>query len=230
MSTTTKDEVFQSNGQDWKVFVAEPDTPKGAVIVIHEIWGLNDDIRRITNDFAEAGYVAFAPDLYSNDEGVQELSPEVFQRVFGEPFSSNTTTALHDLKQWIESKGWKSEQIVAVGFCFGGTYAVRYLLELDEIAGAVSFYGQAPDADVANDLSKPILSFYGDDDHGFDEMRDQMINYGKQGLPIEVKTYQNAAHSFMNKHREGSYKPEAAADAWQRTLSFIQKVTTQDAD
>ncbi len=214
--------TFQSAGQDWRAFVAAPEKPKGAIIVIHEIWGLNDDIRRITRDFAEAGYLAVAPDLYSQDDPVEEVNEEVFVRVFSDPFRKSALGALHDLRAWVIEQGWTAEQIAMTGFCFGGTYTLQYLLAYDDIAGGISFYGQTPDEDSIRRLNKPLLAFYGQDDGFLTPHRERMLEYAqKLELPIDVETYANAEHSFMNQHRDGSYRPESAADAWQKTMAFL---------
>lgn len=224
MAIKLQHETFKSAGQDWQVFTAAPKKAKGVIIVIHEIWGLNDDIRRIAREFAEAGYLAVAPDLYSQEDPVEELSEDIYVKVFNDPFRKRALSALHDLKIWIEDKGWEDGQIAITGFCFGGTYALGYLLEYGDLAGAISFYGQTPDEAAIKKLRKPLLALIGEDDDFLQPHRERMIKFTDElSLPIEVKTYPNAGHSFMNKYRDGTYRDEAATKAWQETLNFLEK-------
>ena len=218
---TKNEQRFQSGGQNWLAFNAKPENPKGALIMIHEIWGLNDDIRRIAADFTEAGYQVVAPDLYSQEDPVEQIDDGVFARVFGEPFRSTALTALHDLKAWLNQQGWDDDQIAITGFCFGGTYALLYLLKYGDLAGAISFYGQSPES--INNLDKPILAFFGNDDDFLVPHRQKMQQFAKDSKLVDVQTYDGAGHSFMNKYREGSFRPAAATDATKRTLDFLAK-------
>ncbi|PJE65322.1 hypothetical protein COU91_02275 [Candidatus Saccharibacteria bacterium CG10_big_fil_rev_8_21_14_0_10_47_8] len=222
-----KETTFTSAGKDYKLFMAKPGHPKAAVIVIHEIWGLNNDIKRIASQFAEAGFLAVAPDLYSQHSPVRVVMDAVFARVFGSTFKEHVLLALRDLVDFIHKDyGIQPGKIGITGFCFGGTYTYLYTTRYHDIGAAVPFYGQNPPLDEVKKINTPILAFYGKNDKFLMPKVPALVKaFTKAKTKFTHIEYEDVGHSFMNKKLPGTYKPKAARDAWRRSLGFLQQNT-----
>ena len=230
------DITFEADGKTLPAALALPegDQRSPGVLVIHEILGLNDDIRRITRRFAASGYAALAPDLF-HGLGPQPIcvarTVAQFRRGGGRALRS-----LLDAKRHLGSLPDVDEERIGVaGFCMGGGFALL-LGRRSNVGAAAAFYGEVPER--AADLRGvcPVVAGYGG--------RDRM--YGKKGhllerhlsflgVPHDVKTYPNAGHSYMSElggwrgwigrrlplraeHHEG-----AAEDSWRRMLEFFEQ-------
>lgn len=206
-------------------YLAVPDNPLGmGVIVIQEWWGLVPHIKDIAERFAEAGFTALAPDLY---QGETTTSPDEAQRRF---MALNIEETANELESAIDCLG-KHPSIVhkklgVVGFCLGGQLALMAATVSDQIGAVVDFYGIHPN--VHPDFSKltaPVLGLFGEQDDFVPLTAVQQLEaqIQKAGGTIESHTYSNAGHAFFNDTRPEAYNPTAAADAWNRTLAFLQQ-------
>jgi carboxymethylenebutenolidase len=208
-----------------EAFVAWPagKSPVSAIVVIHEWWGLNGQIRDVARRLTQQGYVAIVPDLYhgqvaTDPETAHELSRGVDESV-----------ALADMDAavaWLRSQPRiGTRRIGIVGFCMGGGLAQRMAIHSREIAAAVMFYG-SPETDPAKlaALSAPLQAHFGAEDKGITADKVEALKAGlaKAGKPVEVYVYAGAGHAFMNDSRP-SYHADAARQAWARTLAFFQK-------
>lgn len=192
-----------------------------AVIVIHEFWGLVDHIKDIARRLANEGYTALAVDLFN---GKSASKPEEAMKIRQE-FSEEKV--LGDLKgaiAYLKTLSYVNpKRIGSVGFCMGGWLSLSLACHSKELAGAVVFYGRIPaQIDLVKDLFCPILGNYGGADPGITEadinrLKAALTNYGKK---FDIKIYPRAPHAFFNDTRE-SYRPDAAKDAWNRTLTFF---------
>ena len=205
-----------------------------AVIVIHEIFGLNDDIRRITGRFADLGYVALAPDLF--DTGGPRLlcvarTIMALQRGDGAGFAD-----LDAARAWLGARPEvDASRIGAVGFCMGGGYALLYAVRAPLGVTAV-FYGDVPKtADGLRGVC-PVLGGYGGRDRLFAKQGARLeALLSELGVPHDVRIYPDAGHSYMSPHTgvmatigawspmAAGYDPAAAADSWARIESFFKQ-------
>jgi len=232
----TTDLTFPSaSGRPMRAALALP--PAGprrpAVIVIHEIFGLNDDIRRMTGRFADLGYVALAPDLYDTG-GARPLciarTMLALRRREGPAFA-----ALEAARRWL---GERSEVDAArtgvAGFCMGGGFALLYAVRAPLGAAAV-FYGEVPK--TAEELGGvcPVVAGYGARDRFFAGQGRRLEEHLKQlGVPHDVRIYLGAGHSYMSRHTGllatlGAWGPMAVgfdaaaeADSWARVEAFFR--------
>jgi carboxymethylenebutenolidase len=195
-----------------------------AVVVIQEWWGLVPHIEDVVERFAAEGFLALAPDLY---HGKTTKSPDEAQKMLME---LDVDRALSEIiaagAYLLEHPDCTSKQYGVVGFCMGGGLAQHAAVNDPNVGAAVSFYGGFKK--VVTDWEKleaPLLLIYGEDDKGVpaDKGRELGAKLQTMGKNVEVVTYPNAQHAFFNDDRPEVYNPEAAADAWKRTLELFRR-------
>ena len=215
---------------------ARRNTKRAAVIAIHDIFGLTDDIRRIASRLADAGYPAVVPDLYDNGS----MKPLCVTKTLlaHETGKGLAFEQLEAVRQWLLIEPELDVQQVGVmGFCMGGRFALLYGAQAP-LAVVAPFYGMVPPKAEGLQGICPVVGGWGEKDmimgkHG------KLLNKHLDQLGVEhdVKSYPDAGHSYMNNHdtfifRElGDYSPlrskynEAAAeDSWERVFAFFNKV------
>jgi carboxymethylenebutenolidase len=216
----------EAGGKPLHGYAARPKAARGAlpgVLVIHEWWGLNDNIRAMTRRLAGEGYQALAVDLYG---GAHADDPDAAMKLVNGVLQ-NPAAAQESLRRgaaWLEAKGAK--RMGVIGWCFGGGWSLATALLLPEkIDATVIYYGhlETDPAKLAK-LRHPVLGNFGGDDKSIppDAVHAFESALRKQGTPVDVKIYEGAPHAFANPSG-GGYRPEAARDAWQRTTAFLAK-------
>ncbi len=208
-----------------KGFLASPKEPGTypGVIVIHEIWGLVDHVKDVASRIAREGYAALAVDLFEGkivsklDEG----------RALREKFTEEKILAdLNGAFNHLKSLSYVNpNRVGSVGFCMGGGLSLLLACHNRELAAPVIFYGRNPSPiEQVKNLQCPILGNYAGADMAITEsdinlLKQTLTKYGKK---FDIKIYPGAPHAFFNDTKE-SYRPEAAEDAWERTLNFFNK-------
>jgi carboxymethylenebutenolidase len=191
--------------------------------VIQEYWGLVPHIEHLADRFAEAGFVALAPDLY---HGKQAKSPDEAGKMM---MSLRIDEAERDLAGAIDylksQPGVMGARVGTVGFCMGGALSLFAASKNPEVGACVVFYGGHPNVkpDLAA-LQAPVLGLYAGKDsfvspQVVSELDRQLTALGKRH---EFHTYPDAQHAFFNDTRPQVYDAKAAADAWSRTLAFLR--------
>ena len=207
-------------------YLARPkgDGPFPVVLVCHENRGLTAHIQDVARRLAKAGYVALAVDLLSRQGGTDAVG------------SGNVPGALGNISpdQFVQDfrSGWQylqtlpfadAERVGMVGFCFGGGVTWRMATHMPELKAAAPFYGPHPPAEDVPNINAAVLAIYGE--------RDQRINQGIPAIEAAMqqndKTYEkviypNTDHAFHN-DTGSRYNPEAAQDAWARTLAWFEQ-------
>jgi carboxymethylenebutenolidase len=218
---------FPDSGIDRKTagFLARPkeDGTYPAVIVIHEIWGLVDHMKDVAIRLAREGYVALAVDLFEGETVSKLEEGHKFREKFTEDKIIGDLTRAFDYLRNLPYVNPKS--IGSVGFCMGGGLSLLFACRNKKLAAAAVFYGRNPSPiDQVKHIQCPILGNYAGADMAITEsdinlLRQTLTKYKKN---FDIKTYPEAPHAFFNDTRE-SYRPEAAKDAWNRTLQFFNK-------
>jgi len=216
---------YKANGRTGNGYLAIPANESGpGVIVIQEWWGLVDHIKDVCERFAGEGFVALAPDLY---HGKTTKSPDEAGKLMMslriDEAEKDISGAIDYLKNHEATTGGK---VGVVGFCMGGALALYTATKNAQVGACAVFYGGHPN--VKPDLPKlesPVLSISGDKDKSVTpevvhKLEQQLKSLGKQ---VDVVIYPGADHAFFNDTRPTVYVPEAAADAWQRTIDFFRK-------
>jgi carboxymethylenebutenolidase len=196
--------------------------PHPGVIVVQEWWGLNDQIKGVADRIAAQGYVALAPDLYHGKITTDpEKAHEILRGLDWKQAVSDLGTGMDYLKS-LPDVG--SRKIGSVGFCMGGGLSLQLALNRSDFSAAVMFYG-TPETDPAilKGIACPVLGLFGEEDQGIprEKVETMAKALNEIGKGAEVHTYKKAGHAFFNETRP-SYVPEAAEDAWDRTVKFFR--------
>lgn len=204
-------------------YLARPaGTPRAGLIVIHEWWGLNDNIREMSNRLAAEGYLALAVDLYDGEVAADAAQArDLMSAAMGD--AEQLDAALRAAFRWLQDEGGV-ERVGSIGWCFGGALSLRTAMMLpEELDAAVIYYGRL-ETDPARlaPLRMPILGIFGGQDRGIPlqsvhEFETVLQTLGKTA---QIVVYDDADHAFANPSGT-RYEPEAAADAWRRTLEFF---------
>jgi carboxymethylenebutenolidase len=200
----------------------EGDGPWPAVIVLQEWWGLNEHIMDVTRRIASEGYVALAPDLY---KGQVATEPDEARKLVMELDMPAAVEEIGDAIDHLLAQEFVSgDKAAIVGFCMGGRLALMTALANDNLAVAAPFYGSPLTPEEAANVKAPVLGLYGADDGGIpvDAVQSMGEALTAAGIDNEIQIYAGAPHAFFNDTRE-SYRPAAAADAWQRMLTWFEK-------
>jgi carboxymethylenebutenolidase len=217
---------FLSGKDTISAFLALPEKagPHPALIVIHEWWGLNDWVKEQTVKLAEQGYVALAVDLY---RGKVAADPsEAHELMRGLP----QDRAIRDLQSGFvflaTRKDVEPGHIGSIGWCMGGGLSLQLAIHTPRLAACVVNYGSLPtDPNDIQQILAPVLGNFGAEDRGITPADVTAFEKTMKAMNrrIDVKIYDGAGHGFENPNNTTGYRPEAAADAWSRTLAFLHK-------
>jgi carboxymethylenebutenolidase len=203
-------------------FLAMPEGagPFPGVLVVHEIFGLNDNIRDIARRFADAGYAALAVDLFANRNRAMCMMQIVYGMMFrplDNPMLADLQSSLDFLRQ---QPGVDAPRLGAVGFCMGGTYALQLAVTAQGMKAASIFYGANPRPLETIAKACPIVGSYPDKDFTTQAARELDATLTRYEIPHHIKIYDNTQHSFFSQQRT-LFEVDASKDAWQRMLSFF---------
>lgn len=204
-------------------YLAKPNQAKSnlpGIIVIHEWWGLNDNIRMMTRRLAGEGYVALAVDLYNGKVAETSQNAGKYARsVEQEPALENLSQAYTYLK---EKQG--ATKTGTIGWCFGGGWSLQTALAMpDKIDATVIYYGRLEtDEEQLKKLTMPILGIFGSEDSGIPPSTVKKFEaaLNEAGIQNEIHIYEGANHAFANPSGT-RYKKDAAEDAWEKTTAFF---------
>lgn len=204
-------------------YLALPEADKApAVLLIHEWWGLNDQIRAVAQELANEGFIALAVDLY---DGKVASSPDEARTLVTGVDAAAATDALTSWIEWLRGHDRSTGKVATMGWCFGGGWSLNASIAAP-VDGTVIYYGRVnKPADQLAALSGPVLGHFGTLDQSIDpEMVGQFehaMDEAGKGDRLTVHWY-TANHAFANP--TGSrYDADDAALAWARTLAFLHR-------
>src|SRR5688500_5094051 len=219
-------EVFSPAGQG----------PYPGVVVLHESFGLNDDIRRLARRFADAGYVALTPDLYSHGSRIVCLTRVMVDVLRGS--LGREIADIHAAREALAARPEVDAQRIAIaGFCQGGGFALVAGVRPGFRAAAVN-YGDVPEERSRLDGVCPVVASYGGKDRMVGRKMAERLerHLSALGVTHDVKTYDGAGHSFFSRVDgwQGwlakvptplavGYDETAARDGWERMLAFFDE-------
>ncbi len=205
-----------------------------AVILIHEVFGLNTDMHEKAQRFAELGYVALAVDLYST-RGPKPLCIVRTVRGLGDG-EGPVFADLEACRAWLaERPEVDASRIGVIGFCMGGGMALLFAVRA-ELGAAAAFYGGVPKDPHDLDGICPVVAGYGGRDRVFGKNGSRLARHLQLlGVEGDVVTYPSAGHSFMSDHKgvmaklnswgpmRVGFSPDAAEDSWRRVETFFAR-------
>lgn len=194
------------------------------LIVIHEWWGLNDNVRDEAGRLAAEGYVVLAVDLYAGKLATQP--PEAMK--LSQQLTANPGPAEDNLRAAYAylDKVEKAPRIGTIGWCLGGRWSLRTALILpDQVDATVIYYGtvKADEAELAR-LQMPILGLFASKDRVVPSATVTAFEatMKRLGKDVDIHMYEGADHAFANPSGT-SYEPRAAEDAWRLTTAFLRE-------
>lgn len=224
MVQALQDVTFPSGTMQLSGVLARPDGegPFPAVVIIHEIFGLNENMRDIARRFAEAGYVALAVDLFAGRNRVICMF-RFFGQLQRNPLNNSSVDALKaSLTYLTGQQGVDPVRLGAIGFCMGGGFATAWACTDNRLKVVAPFYGVTPKPIEAVKRSCPVVGSYPSGDFTTPQARKLDEALERYHIPHDIKIYPGTRHSFFN-DRLRTYNAEAAQDAWQRVLAFFSE-------
>ena len=216
---------FDVDGEKVRAYLSRPNGERSGpgVVVIHEWWGLNGQIRGVADRLAGEGYLAIVPDLYRGSVADDSEHAHELMRALDE---DRTVATIRAAAAYLRrEEGAAQRPVGTIGFCMGGSLSLSTALTAPEIQAAVMYYGRIKMGDDAvASLASPLLGLFGEEDRGIpvEEVRRFEAALRDAGKTAEFHLYPAAGHAFFNETRP-SYNREAAADAWERTRNFLRK-------
>jgi carboxymethylenebutenolidase len=203
-------------------YLVTPDGPgpHPGVVVIHEAYGLNDNIKDVTRRFAGEGYVALAVDLFTDRNRAVCMTRYMAGMLLG----SVNRYGINDLKSGLtylaKNRDVDAQRMGAIGFCMGGSFAIAWACTDSRLKAIAPFYAVNPrPLDLVSRLC-PVVGSYPEKDFTASAGRKLDGALDQYKIEHDVKIYPEAAHSFMNEDG-GSYNEAAAKDSWARVLKFF---------
>jgi len=224
---TEEVEYAELDGESVTGYYAEPeetDRELPGIIVIQEWWGLNDNIRKMTERLAGEGYAALAVDLYEGEVAESsQKAQELMQNAMNQKgrLKKNLRQAYEYLDEEVGAP-----RIGSIGWCFGGGWSLQTaLLFPEKLDATVIYYGElVTDKSELKPVESPIIGFFGSEDNAIspDQVREFESLLEDLGKEASVHIYDGANHAFANPSGE-RYDQEAARDAWKKTVSFLEE-------
>ncbi len=204
-------------------YLAEPIQGNGfpGVILIHEWWGLNDNIKSMARGLASHGYTVLAVDLYAGQVATTPDGARQLLLSFDEQKGiSNIDSAVNLLRH-----NYNATKVATIGWCFGGSQSLNYALSGNKLDATIVYYGQPVTNTTKLSIIKwPLLGFFGDKDQSIsvDKVKEFKDDLDTAGVQNEIHIYPGLGHAFANPSG-ASYAPKETSDAWNKTLSFMDR-------
>ena len=224
MAQTAQSVTFSSGTRKLDAYLARPegDGPFPAIVVIHEIFGLNENIKDVTRRFANEGYVALGVDLFAG----RNRAVCMFSFMSGMLLNSLNHRGISDLKAALTflsgQPGVDNTRLGAIGFCMGGGFAIAWACTDNRLKAIAPFYASNPRPLQAVARLCPVVGSYPTGDFTTSQGHKLETALETYNIPHDIKFYPGAKHSFFNDQRR-SFNPAAAEDSWQRVLTFFKE-------
>lgn len=203
-------------------YLALPDGngPHPGVVVIHEAYGLNDNIKDIAGRFAEQGYAALAVDLFGDRNKAICMARFMAGMLVGSVQRYGIADLKASLTHLAEIPEVDPDRIGAIGFCMGGAFAIAWACADDRLKAIAPYYGSNPRPLRAVERLCPVVGSYPEKDFSAGAGRALDRALDEHRIAHDIKIYPDAEHSFFN-DRGKAYNKTAADDSWTRVLGFF---------
>ena len=235
--------TVKNGAREVSSFVVYPEVKNKAtaVVVIHEIFGMSDWVQSLTDQLAEAGYIAIAPDLLSgagpNGGGTSSLDRTAIGQKIRDLPPDQITADLNAVVDYVSKLPASNGKVVVTGYCWGGSQSFRYATNNPNIKAAFVFYGSAPMTSPDNAIDKtalakikaPVYGFYAGNDARIDATvpptTQAMAELKKKYEPV---TYDGAGHGFMRAGEAPEPTDTTAADYQKQLDAWKANRTARD--
>lgn len=240
----TGEMTYQVNGFNVPAFYAAPagKTNLPVVLVVHEIFGVHEYIADVARRFAQAGYLAIAPELYARQGDPSQYGEmsKLMSEVVSKVPDAQVMADLDGAVKWASAHGGNAKKVGITGFCWGGRITWLYAEHNPSLKAGVAWYGRLVGSpsplmphnpiDLVARLKAPVLGLYGGADSGIplttvNEMKDVLSQAGQKGNAAargsEFVVYPDTPHAFHADYRP-SYRKEAAQDGSKRALAWFK--------
>ena len=199
-----------------------------AVVMIHEWWGLNENIKNMAETLAKEGYVVLAADLYNGQvANTTESAQNLVSKVRENP-SESINNLQHAVRYLASLENVNSSKIASLGWCFGGGQSLQLALNTEPeypLAATIIYYGNlVSDQESISKIKWPVLGIFGDQDKSISvesvKQFEEALN--ANGITNEIYIYKGVGHAFANPSGD-NYAPQETQDAWEKTVSFLKK-------
>ncbi len=217
--------TYQGDQCEMKAYLAHPSKGKKfpAVVVIQEIFGLNDHIREVTRRMAGEGFLALAPDALSPLGGTPEDTTSA-REMMGKLDAAQTVNNYVAAVKYLKTHPLSNGKVGCTGFCWGGAMTNQVAVNCPSLDAAVPYYGSQPKTEEVPKIKAPLLIHYAEND--------QRINAGIEAYEKALKEnnkefqsfiYPGTGHGFNNDSAPQRYHEQAAKLAWSRTVAFFRE-------
>ncbi len=241
---TTGEEIYDVEGFSVPFYYAAPAGKKNlpVILVIQEIFGVHEYIADTCRRFAQAGYLAIAPELYARqgDPSKYGEMAKLIAEVVSKVPDAQVMGDLDGAVKWAGENGGNLKKVGITGFCWGGRITWLYAEQSKNVKAGVAWYGRLVGTpselspknpiDMASSLKAPVLGLYGGQDGGIplttiNQMKDALAQAGAKGNAAakasQFVVYPDVGHAFHADYRS-SYRKEAAADGFKRALEWFK--------
>lgn len=221
-STISEQVSYHENVQGYLARPEEEGEYPG-VVMIHEWWGLNENIKQMADSLASQGYVVLAVDLYNGEVATESSRAGELAGMV----RSNPQQALANLNSAVDylQEEQNSDKIASLGWCFGGGQSLLLALNNNETNATVIYYGTlVTDEEQLSEINTPVLGIFGSEDSSIPVETVNEFDSALDSLEIEneVYIYEGVGHAFANPSGM-NYAPAETQDAWEKTLAFLEE-------
>jgi carboxymethylenebutenolidase len=196
------------------------------IVVIQEWWGLNDQIKKTGDRFAQAGFRALVPDLFRGK--VAKAAAEANHLLTGLNFPDAASQDIRGALQYLKLTAKKA---AVAGFCMGGALTIMAAAKVPEMDAGACFYGIPPlSTDELGSIKIPLICHFGNKDRSWTPEKVNALEAVLKQSQSKFELYRyDADHAFMNEQRPEVHNPAAAKQAWDRTIAFLHKALAESA-
>ena len=204
-------------------FLVQPVTPGKypGIVMIHEWWGLNDQVKSMADITAREGYVVFAVDLF---KGNVATTMEGAQANLKNNPNNETILKMQAAVKYLRNLTIVNKsEIASLGWCYGGGQSFQLGVN-EDLQATVIYYGQvSTDKAALMKMKQPVIGFFGIEDTSISvkDVREFERILKEQGTHVNITIYDGAGHAFSNPTNTQAFRKEQAIDAWNKTLAFL---------
>ncbi len=213
----------KSGNRQLEGYLARPEGegPFPALVLIHETFGLNENMKDIARRFASEGYLALVVDLFAG----RNHAVCMVRFMSGQLLNPLNNSSIHDLKAALtflsEQPSVDGSRLGAVGYCMGGSFAIAWACTDDRLKAIAPYYATNPRPLKAVARLCPVVGSYPGNDFTAASGRKLDVELDRYNVPHDIKIYPGTKHAFFNDTLKDIYNEAAARDSWERVLAFF---------